>query len=152
MVWFLLGIKLKKQQQQLSYDSSLGIQCNSAESSLWLQITSYWISFPVTEGSFWPFSSPHLVSFSSSLSFSFILSPFIYPSVHNHPILRFPMGTYQSTDFSSSYCRCLSQRHRKSIPQKLVVSIPAALSEIIRTFISIREHCSICDLLRQAFP
>lgn len=37
-------------------------------------------------------------------------------------------------------------------PQKPAVSIPDALSEIIRTFISIREHGSIRYLLRQAFP
>lgn len=37
-------------------------------------------------------------------------------------------------------------------PQKPAVSIPDALSEIIRTFISIREHGSLRYLLRQGFP
>lgn len=36
-------------------------------------------------------------------------------------------------------------------PRKPVVSIPDALSEIIRTFIRIREHGSIRYLLRQGF-
>lgn len=37
-------------------------------------------------------------------------------------------------------------------PQKPAVSIPDALSEIIRTFISIGEHGSLRYLLRQGFP
>lgn len=37
-------------------------------------------------------------------------------------------------------------------PQKPAVSIPDALSEIIRTFISVREHGSLRYLLRQGFP
>lgn len=86
--------------------------------------------------------SPRLASFTASHSFS------IYPCVHKHPVLSHPMGTYQFNDFSSSYCQLWHAGTRGQSPQKPAVSILDALSEIIRTFISIREHGSVLCLLR----
>lgn len=85
---------------------------NSAEGSLWLQITSYCIACLVTEYTSWPSPSPHLVSFPSSLPLSLILSPSIHPSVHKHSLFS------PSNDFSSSYCQLLALRHRESIPSE----------------------------------
>lgn len=117
-------------------------RCSSAESRLWLQITFYCITFWQT-GPSWPFLGPHPPSCPDSdlnLFFSHSLSDRSVSPLH--PFLSHPLGTYQSNDFSSSYCRRVAWRRRK-VSQKLVVSIPDALSEIIRTFISIREQESI---------
>lgn len=101
----------------------------------------------------------HIVSFNRKASLAFlqrtpclisilptppfvILPPFIHPSALWEP---------RSTDFSSSYCQRLAWRHRKSIPLEPCVSMRDARSEIIRSFISVGAHGSVCDLLGQVF-
>lgn len=99
---------------------------------------------PLTEKPPWPFLNPHLVSF-----------PF-YPPLSSSPFslhlsIPSPCGNRGPPISPQATVNVWHGGAGSQSPQKPAVSMQDAHSEIIRTFIHVKEHRSVGGLLRQVF-
>lgn len=82
--------------------------------------------------------------------FIFILPPLL-SSFSLHLSIPPPCGKLGPPIFPQATVNVWHGGTGSQSPQKPAVSMRDAHSEIIRSFISVREHGSVCDLLRQVF-